>query len=140
MRPEDPPYRWWRIDPNSGKRSESAGDEDAHSAFYVGDAPLEEAAIAASNIDATFGSARHFTDAEIRLLITDRVIPESVRRHQEAATELGQSVHELWMSVDQCYQEKFGRPANAVEKRFIGEYAFDVIRGNPPQDELKNRV
>jgi len=123
------PSEWWCIDPNSGKRrAPSAGAEGDAAASYLGDEPLREAGTVASNIDATFGSSRHFTDDEVRKLLVNRVIPASVRPYAEAATELLESVDYLWTSVDECYQATWGRPANAIERRFITEYAFSVMR------------
>jgi hypothetical protein len=123
------PSEWWCIDPDSGtRRGSSAIAEGDAAASYLGDEPLREAGIAASHIDATFGAARHFTDDEVRQLLVNRVIPASVRPYAEAATELLESIDFMWTSVDECYQARWGRPANAVERRFIAEYAFSAMR------------
>lgn len=126
MRPDDPPNNWWRIDPSSGA---SIGDNDDNGAvYYLGDAPLDAAGTVATNIDATFGSSRHFTDEEARRLLLDRIVPNTVRPYDEAATELLESVDDLWAWVNDCYQAKWGRSANVVERRFIADYAFSVLR------------
>ena len=123
------PSEWWCIDPNSGnRRAPSAGDKIDAAASYLGDEPLREAGIAALNIDATFGSSRHFTDDEVRQLLANRMVPASVRLYAGATAELLESIDFLWTSVDKCYQAAWGRRANAVERRFIAEYAFSVMR------------
>lgn len=126
MRPEDPPSNWWRIDPSSGAPIGDNGDNGA--AYYLGDAPLNAAGTVATNIDATFGSSRHFTDEEARRLLLDRILPNSVRPYDEAATELLESVDDLWTWVNDFYQAAWGRAANDVERQFIANYAFSVLR------------
>jgi hypothetical protein len=128
MRPEDPSDEWWCIDPESGERTRAVGDNDGPSGFYLGDAPLGDAGMVATNIDATFGSSRYFTDEEARRLLSDRAVPASVRPYDDAATELVESVDDLWALVDESYTKKWGRPANDVERRFIAAFAMLTIR------------
>ena len=128
MRQEDPPDEWWCIDPHSGARTRVVDGSDDGSGFYLGDGPLADAGMVATNIDATFGSSRHFTDDEARRLLEDRVVPASVRRYPEAAAELLESVCDLWTLVDEHYRGKWRRPANEVERRFIAAHALASLR------------
>ena len=128
MRPEDPPDEWWCIDPESGARTRAVGNDDNPSGFYLGDAPLTDAGMVATNIDATFGSSKHFTNEEAKRLVSDRVVPATVRPYDEAATELVESIDDLWTLVDESYTQRWGRPANEVERRFIAAFAISAMR------------
>lgn len=107
-----------------------SADNDGGPPSYIGDGPIADVAMVAMNIDATFGSSRHFTDEEARQLLVGRVVPNSVRPYDDAAAELLESVDDLWTLVDESYQEAWGRAANEAERRFFVEYAFAIIRGN----------
>jgi hypothetical protein len=128
MGTDDPPDEWWPVDAETGERVPPDGTRGEHPGCLLGDVPLDAAGTVALDINATFGSARHFTEGECRLLLTDRAVPNIVRPHREATTELLQAVDDLWTWVDQCYREAWGRPANAGERRWIGEHAFRVLR------------
>ena len=128
MLPEYASEQWWRIDPASGAHIGEVDAGDDGSGCYLGDAPLADAGMAGTNIDATFGSSKHFTDEEARRLLSGRVVPASVRPHDEAATELLQSVDGLWTLVNESYNQRWNRPANEVERRFIAAYALSAMR------------
>ena len=128
MQPEDPIQEWWRIDPRSGEPLEPGGANAGDTECYLGDAPLADAGMVGVYIDSTFGSARHFNDEEARRLLRDRVVPKSVRPHDDAATDLLESLDDLWKLVDERYHAKWGRPANDVERRFIAERVFITMQ------------
>jgi hypothetical protein len=125
---ESLPEEWWRIEPDSGVRICTVDVGDDTSGYYLGDAPLCDAGMIGTNIDATFGSSRYFTDVEARRLLSDRVVPASVSPYDDATTELLESIDGLWTLVDQSYQKRWGRPANEVERRFIAAYALSAMR------------
>jgi hypothetical protein len=99
-----------------------------YSAKNASKALLNEVAMFADNIDATFGSSRHFTDEESRQLLVDRIVPNSVRPYGDVATELLEWVNDLWEFVDDSYHKAWCCGANDVERRFIVNHALSVMR------------
>jgi hypothetical protein len=128
MKQEDSSHEWWCIDPDSSARLRNVGPGNDASGFYLGDAPLADVAMIATNIDASFGSSRYFTNDEARRLLEDRIVPSSIREHEEGARELLESVDSLWTLVNEHYRGKWGRDVKEVERCLIEAYALSVIR------------
>ena len=119
---------WWRVDPQSG---EPEGDFPAPidgSCVYLDDSAVDAAGNAATEIEASFGASRFFSDEEVRSLLLERVPPASVRPWPDSVSELLQLVDDLWQLVDQCYQEAFGRPATPTERDLLYRYAYSLLR------------
>jgi len=119
---------WWRVDPQTGEPEGEYPDAIDSSCVYLDDGAVDAAGDAATQIEATFGASRYFTDEEIRRLLLDRVPPASVRPWPDATPELLQLVDDLWQLVDECYQNRFGRVATPVERDLLYRYAFSLLR------------
>src|SRR5262245_32443543 len=131
---------WWRIDPETGMPAKDAasrlsrppevvfpnalpgvdGDSQAH---YLGDSARGFAADTARQGQALLGPAESLSAGEGRRLFLDRVPPERLRGSGPKAAKLLQIVEAMWADVDDVYQEEWGRPTRAAERRWVGEYA-----------------
>ena len=117
------PTAWWSIEPRTGERTETAGGCDC-----LGDSVLSDVAMVATNIEATFGASRYFTEEEVRALLLDRVVPGSVQQHADTASELLESVDDLWHLVEERYRQAWGRSATQAERRWLFCHAVDILR------------
>ena len=116
--------RWWSIDP-------ATGDEDASStggaAYCLGDCPLAAVGQAADAIETTFAVSRCFSEAEIRALLVERLVPPSFRGGPEDAAELLELIEGLWEGAEKCYQQALNRSVNSVERRWLCVYALSLL-------------
>lgn len=119
---------WWRVDPQSGEPEGEFLAPIGGSCVYLDDSAVDAAGDAATEIEASFGASRYFSDEEVRGLLLDRVPPASVRPSSEDAAELLRLVDDLWQLVDGCYQEAFGRAATPDERDLLFRYAHSLLR------------
>ena len=119
--------QWWSIDPLTGQPNGAAGlvDNNCHT---LGDCPLDAAGEAAEAIETTFVVSRCFSDEETRALLLERVIPPSFRGGPEDAGELLELVEGLWIGVERCYRQAFGRSPTQIERQWLFAYAFETLR------------
>lgn len=128
---DDRQSRWWSVDPD-GFPTGVLQPDDRHSRPCVGDHVLEAARTVATDIEATFGASRYFSNEEVRRLVFERDVPASVRPYAEASADLVQSVDDLWKWVSQIYVEKWGRQLTLVERKLIAEYAVWALLPDSP--------
>lgn len=117
---------WWSIDPRTGEETGDAAPKGV--CGCLGESVLSDVAMVASNIDATFGASRHFSDEEVRRLFLDRVVPASVQPYADATDELLQSVDDLWLLVEKHYRQAWDRSATQAERHWLCAAAFDILR------------
>src|SRR5262245_51285612 len=127
---------WWRIDPETGMPAKDAasrlsrppefvllnavpGVDDDSQAHYLGDSPWDFAADTARQVKALLGASESLSAEEVRRLFLDRVPPERLRGSGPKAAKLLQIVEAMWADVDDVYQEEWGRPTRAAERRWV---------------------
>jgi hypothetical protein len=119
--------KWWSIDPQTGEATGNATPADG--VYHcLGDPVLDAVDLIAVNVEATFGATRYFSDEETRALLLDRVVPSSVAPHADASAELLENIGDMWVLIDECYQNAWGRPATPIERRWIRSYAFGALK------------
>jgi hypothetical protein len=123
--------KWWSIDPQTGEPDGNASRVDgAHDC--LGDCPRDAVGQSVDAIETTFAVSRCFSEAEVRALLVQRVIPPSFRGGPEDSAELLDLVEGLWEGVGRCYQQALNRSVNPVERQWLLSYALNLLCPKSP--------
>jgi hypothetical protein len=118
--------KWWSIDPQTGEPDGDASRPE-QAPYCLGDGPLDAVAQSVDAIETIFAISRCFSEAEVRALLVERVVPPSFGGGPEDAAELLELVECLWEGAGACYQEALNRPVNPVERQWLLTYALKLL-------------
>jgi hypothetical protein len=121
------PTVWWSIDPQTGEPTDVTVPPGVV-CDCLGESVLADVGMVATNIEATFGASRYFSDDEAKGLLLHRHVPASVQSHPDATAELLNSVDDLWHLVEEHYRQAWGRSATEVERRWLFCHALAILR------------
>ena len=130
---------WWIIDPDTGQPPvnstgpkdsfiESELDEFDQTISVLGDPPCDYATDAVDRIQNAYAHIENLTSEQLQALFRAERLHGTVESERPLDhDEIHEIVEPMWEEIDEAYREILDRPANAAERRWIGEYMIEHL-------------